>query len=119
MLFWGLVFVAVVGVWKASQELGVATWWRGPRSAPQPALVQILPLVAPSVMVIGGVFRWRALPWFGVVASIVTAAIGAGDLGRVGRLGLVEVALGAAGLVFSLAALAAQARRPGRSLRRR
>jgi len=114
MLFWGLVFVALVGVWKASQELGVATWWRGPRSAPQPVLVQILPLVTPSVMVIGGVFRWRLLPWLGLLAAAATAAIGAGDLGRVWRLGLVEVALGAAGLAFSLAALAAQVRRPHR-----
>jgi hypothetical protein len=107
-IFWGLVFVALIGVWKASQEVGVATWWRGPRSAPQPVPVQILPLIAPSVMVIGSMFRWRQLAWVGVGAGLVTAAIGAGDLADMPKLALVQIALGGAGVVFSLAALAAR-----------
>lgn len=107
-VFWGLVFVAVVGVWKASQEVGVATWWRGPRGASRPVLVQILPLVAPAVMVVGALFHWRRLPWLGLGAAAVTAAIGAGDLAVVPQLAVVEIALGAAGALFSLAALAAR-----------
>ena len=103
----GLVFAALIGVWKASQEVGLATWWRGPRSAPRPVPVQVLPLIAPSVMVIGAMFRWKHLAWVGVGAGLVTALIGTGDLDRVPKLALVQIALGAAGVVFSLAALAA------------
>ena len=107
-IFWGLVFAALIGVWKASQEVGVATWWRGPRSAPRPLPVQILPLIAPSVMVIGAMFRWSRLAWVGVGAGLITAAIGAGDLAGVPKLAAVLLALGGAGVVFSLAALAAR-----------
>ena len=107
-IFWGLVFAALIGVWKASQEVGVATWWRGPRSAPRPLPVQILPLIAPSVMVIGAMIRWSRLAWVGVGAGLITAAIGAGDLAGVPKLAVVQLALGGAGVVFSLAALAAR-----------
>jgi len=106
-IFWGLVFAALIGVWKASQEVGLATWWRGPRSAPRPVPVQVVPLIVPSVMVIGAMFRWPRLAWVGVGAGLVTTVIGLGDLAGVPKLALVEIALGAAGVVFSLAALAA------------
>lgn len=107
-IFWGLVFAAFIGVWKASQEVGIATWWRGPRSEPRPILVQVLPLMAPSAMIVGSVLRWPRLALAGVVGALVTLAIGAGDLGPVPKLAVVELAVGASALVFSLAALAAQ-----------
>ncbi len=100
---WALVFVAFTGVWKASRELGLATWWLGPFGAPQPIVVMLVPFVLPSAMVVAGLNNARGLPWLGIGAGLVTVAIGAGDLDRVGRLGLVEIGLGVAAIGFSVA----------------
>jgi hypothetical protein len=51
------------------------------------------------------------LPWYGLAASAVTAAVGLGDLGRVVRIGLVELAMAAATALFSVASLAGRYRR--------
>jgi hypothetical protein len=102
---WGLVFVAFTAVWKVSRELGLSTWWLGPVGEPQPIYVLLLPFVAPALMVLATLNNGRRLPWAGLVASAITAAIGIGDLSRVTRLGIVEIAIGAAAAAVSLASL--------------
>ena len=49
---WVMVFVAFTGVWKASRELGLATWWLGPIGEPRPVFVMLLPFLAPVAMVV-------------------------------------------------------------------
>ena len=98
---WVLVIVALTGVWKASSELGLATWWIGRFGGEQ--LTVVVPFVLPAMMIIVALNNTRALPWLGLAASAGTIAIGAADLGRVARLGLVEIALGAAAAAFSVA----------------
>jgi hypothetical protein len=100
---WGLVFVAFTAVWKVSRELGLSTWWLGPVGEPQPVFVLLLPFVAPSAMVLATLNNTRRLPWAGLLASAVTAAIGVGDLDRVVRLGIVELAIAGAGAAVSVA----------------
>jgi hypothetical protein len=100
---WGLVFVAFTAVWKVSRELGLSTWWLGPVGEPAPIFVLLLPFVAPALMVLATLSNSRRLPWAGLAASALTAAIGIGDLNRVTRLGIVEIAIGAAAAVVSLA----------------
>jgi hypothetical protein len=102
---WGLVFVGFTAVWKVSRELGLSTWWLGPVGEPQPVYVLLLPFVAPAAMVLATLNNARRLPWFGVLASAATAAIGIGDLDRVTRLAIVELAIAAAGAAVSLASL--------------
>lgn len=109
---WTFVFVAISGVWKASQELGLATWWLGPFSAPNPFFVILVPFYAPTVVIVAALNNGRRVPWIGLTASAVTAAIGVVDLGKVTRLGLAELALAAAGAVFSLSSLTGTYRRP-------
>jgi hypothetical protein len=111
-VLWVCVFLALTGVLKASQELGLATWWLGPFSDPNPLVLRLLPFYAPTVMVIVGLSNFRWLPLAGLFASAVTLVIGFLDLGDVRRLGLVEVAIGVAAAVFSLASLTAMYRSP-------
>ena len=66
---WVMVFVAFTGVWKASRELGLATWWLGPISEPRPLLVMLLPFLAPVAMVVATLNNAARLPWFGLAAS--------------------------------------------------
>jgi hypothetical protein len=102
---WILVFVAWSGVWKASRELGIATWWLGPIGAPRPVPVMLVPFIAPGVMVALALNNARRLPWYGLTAAAIGAVIGIADLSYVRRLGYVEILLAAAGAAVSVASL--------------
>ena len=55
----------------------------------------LLPFLAPAAMVVATLNNARRLPWFGLAASAVCAAIGIADLDRVRRLAYVELAIAA------------------------
>jgi hypothetical protein len=108
---WVLVFVAWSGVWKASRELGVATWWLGPDGDPMPIFVSLAPFVAPLAMVLLALNNVRRLPWCGLAAAAVSAAIGIVDLSYVRRLGIAELAIAAAGAAVAVAGFGSTYRR--------
>jgi hypothetical protein len=108
---WLATFAAFIGVWQASRQLGLSTWWRGPVGDPQPFVVTLIPFCSPAAMAIAALYHVRWLPWYGLVASVVTALIGLGDVGRVPRLGAIELALAAATGLFSVASLSGCYRR--------
>src|SRR5690606_27353781 len=90
---WISVVLALAAVWNTSVQRGLSTWWRGPRGEPQPRVIQLAPFVAPVLMVLGTINTLRWLGWFGLAASGVLAAIGLGDLGRVGSIAATELAI--------------------------
>ena len=102
---WILVFLAYMGVWKASEEVGIGTWWLGPRSSPQPLLVRLVPFFVTAFFGILASYNLRRLPWIGVIGALSLAAIAIPDLSRQAGLALVEFVLAGAVLVVSLAAL--------------
>jgi len=102
---WILVFLAYMGVWKASEEIGIGTWWLGPRSDPQPLLVRLVPFFVTAFFGILASYNLRRLPWIGVAGAVVLAAIAVPDVSRQAGLALVEFVLAGAVLVVSLAAL--------------
>jgi hypothetical protein len=104
-LSWLAVGVAMAAVWNVSRQLGLSTWWLGPRSQPRPVFVMMLPFVAPALLTAGAFSRVRYLPHFGLAGAVATAAIAAGDLGRVRGIGLVELLIALAAAAVSLAAL--------------
>jgi hypothetical protein len=109
---WVLAFIAWTGVWKASRELGVATWWLGPDGDPQPVFIMLLPFVPPLVMVLLALNNVRRLPLYGLVAAAASAVIGLIDLSYVRRLAIVELAIAAAGAAVAVAGFAGMYRRP-------
>jgi hypothetical protein len=102
---WALAFVAWSGVWKASRELGLATWWLGPISAPRPLFVMLVPFIAPAVMGVLALNNARRLPWLGLGASGIAGVIGIVDLSYVRRLGIVETVIAVAAAAVSVASL--------------
>ena len=74
----------------------------------------LLPFVAPVVMAVATLNNTRWLPFWGLAASAVGAAIGIADLTRVTRLGIVEVAIAAAGAAVSVASLSGMYRKAHR-----
>jgi hypothetical protein len=111
---WRVVFVvgwlgAVLGfasVWKSSRTMGLSTWWLGPSSDPRSIVVQMVPFVVPVLLMVAGSRNGRFLPYWGVLGSLVLAAIGVGDLSRFQRLAVVELAIAGAVLLVSIASFA-------------
>jgi len=100
---WIAVAVAFGSVWKTSDQLGLSTWWLGPRAEPQPLVVQILPFVPAALMVLAAINNIRRLPWLGLGASALVLAVGVADLGRVAGIAAVELVVAAAAIVVTVA----------------
>lgn len=111
-LTWIAVVLAFAAVWNASVQLGLSTWWLGPRGAPQPRVIQLSPFVAPMLMLLGTINNVRWLGWYGLGAAGVLAAIGVGDLSRTTSIALTELTIAAAAAVISIASLTGTYRRP-------
>ena len=105
-LTWMLVVVGLGCVWKTSDQLGLATWWLGPRGEPHSIVIQMLPFVPAVLMVLAAINHVRYLPWFGLLASILIVLMGVFDIVRFTGLGALEVAIGVAAAVVSLVSLA-------------
>lgn len=111
-LAWVGVVLSLAAVWNASVQLGLSTWWLGPRGDPQPRIIQLSPFVAPLLMVLGTINNARWLGWHGLAASGVLVAVALGDVGRVGSIALTELAIAAAAALVSLASLTGTYRGP-------
>ncbi|HEY5664984.1 MAG TPA: hypothetical protein VIS05_13215 [Ilumatobacter sp.] len=103
---WIGVCAALIAVWNASTQLGLPTWWLGPRSSPQPRIVQVSPFIAPALMVVAAVNRIRRLAWLGLAASAVVVAFGVVEFGRVDSLAWVQLLIGVLAGAVSIASLA-------------
>ena len=109
---WVGVFVAYMAVWKASAELGIATWWLGPRSGPQPVVVRMIPFVVAATFGILASYNVRRMPVFGLVGSLLLVAIAAPDLSRSTGLAVIEFSIAGAALLVSAASLTGTYRTP-------
>lgn len=103
---WGGVLLGIAAVWDSSRTLGLATWWLGAASEPQPFVVQLLPAVIALAVVVAALRNTRFVPVIGIVAAVALAVVGLIDLGRFPRFGWIELALATAGLFVSLASFA-------------
>lgn len=104
-LGWITVALALVGVWSASRQLGLPTWWLGSSAAPQPFIVNLLPFAPPFLLVAATLDRRPHLAWWGAAGAALLAAVGIADLGRVRGFGVVELVIAAAAAAVSVAAL--------------
>ena len=99
---WISVIVAFAAVWSTSVQLGLSTWWLGPRADPRSPIIRLAPFVAPLLVSVAAFNNVRRLPWYGMGAALVTAVFGIVDLGRVPRLAIVELII--AGVAFAVSA---------------
>jgi hypothetical protein len=102
---WVLVFVAYLAVWKASEEIGIATWWLGPRSNPQPVIVRLVPFIVTATFGAIVTFPFRNLSWISLGGAAVLAAIAVPDFSRAAGLATIELIIAAAVAIVSLASL--------------
>lgn len=103
---WVGVVLAWSAVWNASVQLGLSTWWLGPRANPTRAVVRLLPFVAPAIMLLVIINNVRWVAYGGMFAAVALGAIAVGDLGRVRNIGVIELAIAIVAGVASIASLA-------------
>lgn len=107
---WMAAFFAYAAVWQASVQLGIATWWVGPRSEPEPVAVRLLPFLATVVVILLIVYNVRGLSRVLIAAATLTALIALPDFSRSVGLAVVEVIISASLLVVAVAAHAGRYR---------
>jgi len=98
-----MVFMSYMGVWKASEELGIGTWWLGPRSNPQPIVVNLIPFVIVALVGIAAGISFRRLPWISVAGSAALFVVAIPDLSRSTGLAVIEFVIAGAATTISLA----------------
>jgi hypothetical protein len=99
---WVGASLAYLAVWKASEEIGIATWWLGPRSNPQPVFIRLIPFAVIAVFGVLAGFNVRRLPWISLAGSGALALIAIPDLSRSGGLAAIEFAIAGAVALVSL-----------------
>lgn len=99
------MIIGFASVWSASAQLGLSTWWLGPRADPEPRYIQFAPFVVPVLMLLATINQVRRLAWWGLAASLALAGFGLGDVGRVTSLAIVELAVAGAAAMVSIASL--------------
>lgn len=107
---WILVFLAYMGVWKASQEIGIATWWLGPRSDPQPVIVRLVPFIVAALFIALASSPRRRLPLANLIGVVVLAGIAVPDFSRSTGLAMVEIAIAGAVAIVAIASSSGQYR---------
>ncbi len=100
---WSAAFFAFAGVWKASEEIGIATWWLGPRADPQPVPIRIIPFVIAVGIALLAVYNLRIVPWVSLAGSAVIAVIAGFDVSRSVGLAVTELAIAGALALVSAA----------------
>jgi hypothetical protein len=105
ILTWVGAFLAYMAVWKTSEELGLATWWLGPRSNPQPVVVRVIPFVVIAVFGVFASYNVRRLPWISLGGSVALALIAVPDLSRSTGIATIEFAIAVAVALVSVASL--------------
>lgn len=109
---WVLVFLAYLGVWKASEEIGIGTWWLGARSNPQPVVVRLVPFIVVAVFGAVASFPVKRLPLVSLAGALLLAAIALPDFSRASGLAVVELAIAGAVALVALASLTGRYRTP-------
>lgn len=100
-----MIFLSYMAVWKASEELGIGTWWLGARSNPQPIVVSLIPFVIIALMGLATSLNTLHLAWIGIGGSVALVLMAIPDLSRSTGLAVVEFAIAGAALTVSLASL--------------
>jgi hypothetical protein len=108
---WFGVLLGFAAVAKTARTIGLSTWWLGASAEPRMVVVQVLPFIPGVLMVAGAARNIRYLPYAGVGAALVLAAIAAGDIGRFDRLCALQFMIAGAALAVSAASFAGMAQR--------
>ena len=101
---WLGAFFAYAAVWQASVQIGISTWWVGPRSQPSPVPIRLLPFFVCILAEVLVVYDVRRLSATLTAAGALTALVAVPDFSRSAGLATVELIISGALVVVGLAA---------------
>ena len=108
---WAAVFFAFAATWKASEEIGIATWWLGPRAQPEPLVINLIPFALSVLVGLTAIYNVRHVALISIVGSAAVALIAVFDISRSGGLAAIEFAIAGSAMFASLGALSGTYRR--------
>ena len=114
---WVGVFFAFAAVWKASEEIGIATWWLGPRSDPQPLLIRLAPFIIAIAVGLIVVSNRREAVWVSYGGAALIGVLAVLDVSRSAGLAVIEFAVAGAVILVTTASFAGRYRVVERSTR--
>ena len=94
-LAWVAAFFAYSAVWQASVQIGIGTWWLGPRAQPTSMLVRILPFLLCIAMALCALYNVRHLLRVNALGVGLAALIAVPDFSRSVGLGIAELVIAA------------------------
>ena len=103
---WVAVMVGFGSVWQACRVAGIAPWWLGPETDMRSVFVVVLPFAPAIVAAVAAFVGYRYASFIGIAAGLAASAIALGDRAEFPGLALVELVIGVAGLLISIASLA-------------
>ncbi|MFK7919191.1 MAG: hypothetical protein AB8G14_14035 [Ilumatobacter sp.] len=109
-LGWVAAFFAYAGVWQASVQIGIGTWWIGPRAQPTNIAIRLLPFVLALVMSLMIVYSVRHLVRWSAAGVGAAALIAVPDFSRSLGLGVAEAAIAGLLGIITLASLSGRYR---------
>ena len=102
---WVAVFFAFAGVWKASEEIGIGTWWLGSRSQPTPVFIRMIPFAGAFTVALLATYNIRRLPYIGLAAAVGVALLAVFDFRWSTGLAVAELGIAAGALLVALGSL--------------
>jgi len=102
---WVLAFFAYAAIWNASVQIGIGTWWVGPRAQPPFLLVRLLPFFMCIIVLLCIVYHAPRLLQISAVATGFAAVGAIPDFSRSIGLGVAEAVVAGLLAVVTAAAL--------------
>lgn len=107
---WICAFFAYAGMWQASVQIGVSTWWIGPRGQPTHVAIKLIPFYLSLVVGLLIVYNVRWIVRWSAVGVAATALISIPDFSRSIGLGVAEAVIAVLLGVITLASLSGRYR---------
>lgn len=97
---WVVAFFAYAATWQASVQIGVGTWWVGPRAQPTRTIIKVLPSLLSITMAMCAIYNVPRLVRLSAVGVLLATIIAIPDFTRSIGLGVTELIIaGMLGLV--------------------
>lgn len=92
---WIAAFFAYAAVWQASVQIGIGTWWVGPRAQPTNILIKVLPFALCLALAICAVYNAPRLLRLSAAGAALAALGAIPDFSRSVGLAITELLIAA------------------------
>jgi hypothetical protein len=107
---WCAALLAYAAIWQASVQIGISTWWLGPRAQPTNPAIKMLPFALALTVAVSVIYDVRRPIRVSAAGILAAVAIGLPDFTRSTGLALAELLIPASLALVTAAAMTGQYR---------